>query len=154
MAYFDEMVAAVRDYPIDNVQLEIVEVDVPENALNVNEIGNFRVKVTNIGPLELSGVTLRIKGQNGATVANNGAAAPFVDEFVTQELPTVAGHTGEELTVGSPLKFKAPSEPQDERVLIKATLEDWNASINHILVAHSDPLDTVKATHVNEVLDR
>jgi hypothetical protein len=70
------------------------EINFPAEALNATETATFRVQVSNTGPLELTNLTLRIKGLNGASVANNGAAAPVVSDFVTQELPTIAGHTG------------------------------------------------------------
>lgn len=152
MGFFDDMNAALEVYPETDVTIEIVDVVFPGSALNEGEIGSFRVKVTNTGPLHLDGVTLRIKGMHGATVANNGAAAPFVSEFVTQVLPRVNAHGGSQLTVGSPLKFKAPSAPQPAKTLFKATLEAWDANLDHILLAHSDPLDTVKGTFSAEVV--
>lgn len=152
MAFFDNMITAVETYPETNVTLEIVDVTITGNVLNVNEIANFRVKVSNTGPLNLTNVTVRIKGLNGATVANNGAAAPFVSEFITQELPTITGHGGSALTVGSPLKFKAPAGAQASKNLVKATLEAWDSDLNHILLAHSDPLDTVQGIYAAEVV--
>ena len=152
MPFFDDMTDALAIYPETSVKLEIVEVDFVDEALNTLETATFRVQVSNSGPLELTNVTLRIKGLNGATVANNGAAAPFVSEFVTQELPTIAGHEGVEKTVGSPLKLKAPSPAQPSRNLVSATLEGWNANLNHILNSHSDPLATVKTTFATEVV--
>ena len=86
MGFFDDFTNALETYPETGVQLEIVEVSFPDSVLNVEETATFRVKVTNTGPLNLTDVSLRIKGLNGATVANNGAAAPFVSEFVTQTI--------------------------------------------------------------------
>ncbi|HEV2927998.1 MAG TPA: hypothetical protein VGW74_04835, partial [Propionibacteriaceae bacterium] len=114
----------------------------------------FRVKVTNTGPLNLTDVSLRIKGLNGATVANNGAASPFVSEFVTQTIASIAAHGGSQTTVGSPLKFKAPGSAQDSLNLVRATLEDWNANPDHIFDGHSDPLDTVRANFAAEVVPK
>jgi hypothetical protein len=147
MAFFDDMTAALETYPVTDVDLEIVDVVTPGDVLNVSEVSTFRVQVTNRGPLNLTGVTVRIRGQNGATVANNGAIAPFVTEFVTQELPAIDAHGGSQLTVGSPLKFKAPSGAQASKTLVKATLEAWNANTDHIFNGHSDPLDTPKGTY-------
>ena len=120
MGFFDDFTNALETYPETEVQLEIVEVNFPNSALNVDETATFRVKVTNTGPLVLTDVTLRIKGLNGATVANNGAAAPFVAEFVTQPIASVAAHGGSETTVGSPLKFKAPGSAQEAQNLVRA----------------------------------
>ena len=102
------MVTDVETYPETNVQLEIVEATFPGSGLNEDEQGTFRVKVANTGPLVLTNVTVRIKGQNGAMVANNGAAAPFVSQFVTGALPTVGAHNGSQFNSGGVLKFKAP----------------------------------------------
>jgi hypothetical protein len=145
--FFDEMVAAIENYPAVDIDIDIVEVSVPGDVLNVSEIASFRVRVTNNGPLNLTGVTLRVAGLNGATVANNGAAAPFVNEFVTQELPTIRGDGGTELTVGSPLKFKAPAlAVADASTLVKVTLEAWTANFDRILKAHTKPTNAASAT--------
>jgi len=61
-------------------------------------------------------------------------------DFVSQELPTIAAHGGSQVTVGSPLKFRAPSTPQPARALVRATLEAWDANLDHILIGHSDPM--------------
>ncbi len=57
------MTAARETYPGTNVTLEIIDVGIPGDARNTGEVGTFRVKVTNTGPLHLDGVTLRIKGR-------------------------------------------------------------------------------------------
>ena len=139
---FEDMTAAVAAYPAASVDLEIVDVDIPGSVINVNERPTFRVKVTNRGPLEMTGVTLRIKGLNGATVKQNGAAAPFVSEFVTStsQLATIGGHGGEQTTNGSPFAFTAPGSAQPNHPLVQVTLEDHNFTLNHILNGHSDPL--------------
>lgn len=150
--FFDEMLNALERYPEEKVEIEIVEVAYPGDVFNANERGSFRVEVRNTGPLHLTGVTLRIKARNGATVANNSITSPFVSEFVTQELPRVDAHGGTALTVGSPLKLQAPNTAQGEATLVEATLEDWNADLNHILLAHSDPQDTVKGVFRTEIV--
>lgn len=152
MAFFDDMTAALAAYPVTDVQLEIVDVITPGNVLNVGEQATFRVRVTNTGPLNLTGVTVRVRGQNGATVANNGAAARFVSEFVTQVMPTIFAHGGSQLTIGSPLKFKAPAGSQASKTLVKVTLEAWDADLDHILKAHSDPLDPPQGTYAAAVV--
>lgn len=149
---FNEMTTAVETYPVANVTLEIVDVTFPGNALNIIEEGKFKVKVTNNGPLVLTGVTLKIKGLNGATVKDNGVLAQFVSEFVTQPLPTLAGHAGSQTPqFTSLLSFKAPGAPHASRNLFQATLEAWDCNTDHIMNGHSDPLDTVKASYAAEV---
>ena len=151
MAFFDDMIVALETYPATDVELAIVDVVTPGNALNPNEVSTFRVQVTNRGPLNLSGVTLRVTGQHGATVANNGITSPFVTDFVTQELPAINAHGGSQLTIGGPLKFKAPAGAQASNVLVKATLQAWDADLAHMLQAHSDPVDPPRGTYAAEV---
>lgn len=138
---FDDMTAAVEAYPAAYIDIEIIDVVTPGSVLNVGERPSFKVKVTNRGPLELTDVTLRIKGVNGATVKQNGAAAPYVSEFVTttSQLATVAAHGGSQTTNGSAFGFTAPGAPQSARTLVQATLEAHNFNLNHILNGHSDP---------------
>ena len=98
-------------------------------------------------------MTVRVSGQNGAKVANNSILSPFEAHFVTQEFPTLSGHGGSQLSVGSPLKFEAPAGAQASKTLVKATLEAWNANLDHILLGHSDPMrDGPKGTYAAEVV--
>jgi len=140
MSFFDDMARALSEYPLTDVDIEIVDVTLGGATLNAGQSGQFRVKVTNRGPLNLTGVTVHVFGQNGATVANNGTIAPFVSDFVSPELPPIAAHGGWQLTVGGPLKLRAPSAAQPARTLVRATLEAWAANLEHILISHSDPM--------------
>ncbi len=56
------MTAARETYPGTNVTLEIIDVGIPGDARNTGEVGTFRVKVTNTGPLPLDGVTFGPRG--------------------------------------------------------------------------------------------
>jgi hypothetical protein len=155
MAFFDDMTAALATYPVTDVALEIVDVVISGNVLNVTEEATFKVKVTNNGPLNLTGVTLRIKGQHGATLRGPGIiftpppavprvaagsreVSPFVDEFVSGVLPTIFAHGGSQTS--DSFTLKAPESAQASQTLIKATLEAWDANLDHILNGHSDPL--------------
>lgn len=144
------MNAALAAYPVTDVQLEIVDVIFPDNALNVNEVANFKVKVTNTGPLNLTGVTVRITGLHGATVKGNGAAEQFAQDRVSEVLPTIYGHGGSQLTPFN-LYFKAPAAAQISKNLVKVTLEAWDANLDHILLNHSNPLDSPKGTYAAAV---
>jgi hypothetical protein len=149
MPFFDDMTDAVEAYPETYVDLEIIDVSIPGDVLNVEEVGFFKVRITNRGPLHLTGVTLRVSGQNGATV-RAGLGMPFVSSFISAELPTVDAHGGsQELSLPA---FTAPADAQDSKTLVKATLEDWDADLNHILIGHSDPhRDAPKGTYAAAV---
>lgn len=150
MPFFDEMTAALAAYPMTDVKLEVVDVTFPGSALNVNEVASFKVKVTNTGPLNLTGVTVRVTGLNGATVKGSGAAEQFNADRVSETLPTIYGHGGSQLTPFN-LYFKAPAGAQVSKTLVKATLEAWDANLDHILLGHSDPLDSPKGTYAAAV---
>lgn len=147
MAFFDDMTAALEAYPETNVTIEIVDVVLTGSALNVNETATFRVKVTNTGPLNLTGVTVKVAGLNGATVKSGSALAQFGPEFVSGEFATVAAHGGSQLSPGSVFSLKAPASAQAVKTLVKASLEAWDANLDHILLAHSDPLANVKGSY-------
>jgi hypothetical protein len=171
MGFFDDMTAAVASYPVDDVLIQIVEFTFPDDVLNVGELATFKVKVTNTGPLNLTNVTVRVKGQHGAQLKNPGiildgntiprpaarAAAQaivvsqFVDELVSKELPTIGGHGG--TATSEVFTLKAPDLPQASQTLVKATLEQWDGDLAHSLIGHSDPLpDAPKGTFSTAVV--
>jgi len=149
---FAEMVTAVETYPESFVQIEIIDVDFPGDALNVSEIGTFTVTVTNTGALNLDNVTVRVKGLNGVLVKDSGAAAPFVSEFVTQAFDRIGAHGGTQTLPGSKLSFKAGASAQSLKDLIEVSLEGWDGDPDHIFIAHSDPVESVKATFAAKVV--
>lgn len=144
MAFFDDMQSALHTYPETNVTLEIVDVTTP-GALNVGDVGKFHIKVSNNGPLNLTGVTLKITGLNGATVSP-AYFLPRVPEFVSDPLPTIFGHS-EYTTPNNPFGFEPSLAWDPEKNLVKVTLEAWDANLDHLLNVHSNPLDTVKAIY-------
>jgi hypothetical protein len=163
---FDEFTTAVATYPETNVAIGIVEVAFTSgNALNISEDATFKVKVTNNGPLDLTDVTVRVKALNGAKlkapltpapnptpvpVARTQAAATvigLVDDLVSEAIPLVRGHGGTGTT--EIFTFKAPANDSNgnTRNLVKASLEGWNGSLNHMLLGHSDPLESVNGIY-------
>jgi hypothetical protein len=167
MAFFDDMKDELKIYPVDNVLIEIVDFDEPGDAYNIDEEASFKVKVTNTGPLNLTDITLRIKGQHGATLKRPPLTIPntpprrearatvsqFVDELVSKVLPEVRGGGGS--ATSESFTLKAPPAPQGSQTLIKATLEAWNANLNHILVDQSEPLpDAPKGTFATAVVNQ
>ncbi len=157
MTFFQDMTQAVESYPADHLELEIFDVSFDGNALNANEEGSFRVRVYNRGPLILKDVTVKVRGVNGALVKTGGAAdQTWRSEFVTgaHQLEQVNAHNGNnpQVVEGSPMQFKAPSSRQARQDLIEVTIEDWDANLDHILIAHSDPVDVPKGTYARRVV--
>jgi hypothetical protein len=152
MGVIEDLDAQIATYPETYVLLDIVEVDSPGEAINVDEEGSFRVQVTNNGPVNLTDVTVKVKGLNGVLVKTGGAPdLEYRDEFEIG-IPDILGDGGSQVTEGSKLGFKAPSQPLDSQPLFKATLQLWNGNLDRILNAHTRPLDTVKATYEDEVV--
>jgi hypothetical protein len=149
---------AIAEYPETNVQLAIVALQYPGDVVNENDEGIFKVEITNNGLLNLTDVTLSIKGLNGALVATADPDDPFVDEIETEPIEKVAGDGGTELVPPAgvlSLRFKAPSEPSENgepEDLIKVTLKKWNADLDRMLIAHTDPRGTPKAIFTTEVV--
>jgi hypothetical protein len=144
VAFFDDMLVALEAYPETYVTLEIIDVVIEEgeDVVNVNDEATFKVKLTNSGPLNLTDVTVRIDGVHGATVKKEGAAAQFEEDFVYDltPRPTINGDGGELiLPPTQSFHFKAPAEEQDEKTLVKATLERWDGDLSRIMINHSEP---------------
>ena len=152
MGVIEDLDAQIATYPETYVVLDIVEVDFPDEVLNVNEVGTFRVQVTNNGPMNLTDVTVKVKGLNGVLVKTGLVQDPGFREDFEIGVPDILGDGGSQVTQGGVLHFKAPSEPLDSQPLFKVTLDTWNATFDRILNAHTHPLDTVKATYEDEVV--
>jgi hypothetical protein len=151
MSVIDDLSAAVETYPKSNVQIQIEDVDFPGDVLNVKEEGTYVVRVTNNGPLNLTDVTVKIKGLNGALVKSGSSLMEFTDEFVNR-VDDVAGDGGSVLS--STFRFKAPKQPSaSPEDLFQVALHDWNANLDRILNDHTDPVSTVKAVFTAEVAD-
>src|SRR5437588_3501667 len=111
MAFFDDFANAVTEYPNTSITLSIINAVVnygtPE-AVNVNEVWQFQVRIVNNGHLNLTNVMLHITGENETTVGlpNLFGTSFALDAFV--DVPGINAHS----TVDSPLIFfKAPPVP-------------------------------------------
>lgn len=153
MGFFDDYADAIETYPDTEVTIEIVDVTVPGDALNVNELGSFRIQITNNGVLAMDDVVFKVRGLAGTRVKQNGAAAPLVEEFVTGvgQVERVRARGGVATTNGSPLGFEAPGSPRAAQDLIEVTLEGWNPSEDNLLTAHSRGSAAVRAVYRDRV---
>ncbi len=167
MGFFNDMAAAIEDYPVTDMTVQLVNVASTGTVVNINDEGTFSVKVTNNGGLNVRGLKLRVDGQNGAKVMDPTivinkvpvAAAVVVgdpiptnaygDSFTTGELAELDAHTSK--TFGT-YKWKAPpSVSTAAETLLKVTIAAWDANLDHLLTDHSngsrtDPKDTYSST--------
>ena len=93
MPIFEQILTELETYPQDYLVLEIVDVGIPGEVLNVNDIAPFKIRVTNNGPLHLTNVTLRVSGQNGAVV-RAGVGAEWVSSYISPVVPIINAHNG------------------------------------------------------------
>src|SRR5438874_547319 len=155
MGFFNDFASAVEDYPVTDVDLEIVDVTWPDNVLNAGEEGTFKVKITNRGPLNLTAIKLLVEGQHGVTVQDPsikidppvptvsaiGTPIPtngYSDKFTSTAFQVLEAHKS--MTVGAPFKYKAPDKAQDAKTILKATIAAWDADLTHLLIDHSEAL--------------
>jgi hypothetical protein len=146
MGFFNDLSAAVRDYPRDNVKLDFVQVMAPGTAMNVDETVQFKIKVINEGPLTLKNVQLHIKGERGTKV-RAASTDPWVDEIQTGSL-TVAGDGSE---VSPAFYFKPTQEVEPAAQLLSANISAWNADLGRILNGYSNGGPYPSANFIHEV---
>lgn len=136
MAFFDDFEHAVIHYPANGgVELTIVDLQVvaPDvgPAVNAEEIWQFKVRVRNPGPLNMTNVHLLIQSQNGAKVSA-APAGPWGDGFLSGAL-TVNGRRPPVLTPA--YFFKAPDGARPAgTTLVTARIHHFNANLNGILL--------------------
>lgn len=159
MTIIDDLVDAIEAYPHESLTFEIVEVDPPGNAINTDEDVPFRIQVANAGPLDVLDLTVLVEGLNGTEVKNNGALSVYASSFTTSvgQFPTVPAHQGGTpvLSEGGRFSFEAPrtTKPAGTQ-LVRVSVAGWNTNFTHMLVSHSDPDTTAKATFSSAVVNQ
>jgi hypothetical protein len=148
MIVIDDLVAAANEYPTTSVVLEIVDVTFPGTAINSLEEGTFRVKVTNRGPLEIDNLRLTISGENGIQIKGNSVIATYGRTLDLHMRAPVPPHSTVDANTGPDFGFKAPSSSwSDQKVLIKATLDEFDVSVESMLSDLKGPSPALKWTY-------
>jgi hypothetical protein len=156
MTIINDLVAEIEAYPHESLTLEIVEVDPPGGAVNIDEDVLFRIQASNSGALDVNDLTVLVEGLNGTRVKQNGAAAQFVSSFTTSvgQFPRVPAHQGNTpvLSTGSPFHFEAPGSPKPAGTqLVRISVVDWRTDLNHVFVNHSRADAAANATYSSAV---
>ena len=150
--YFDDFAHAVTTYPVTSVVLSIIDV-VPQapstpGVVNVNEVWKFKVRVSNTGQLNLTGVSLHVVGQSGAQVSANGAAGTWTSLITIGNL-TING-MGSQDTVD--IFFKAPSGVKPPNTpLVSTHINTFDVNLNRILIDLTGHADSPAGTYSNQV---
>ena len=154
MGFLEEYVNAIETYPREYLRLEFTELDPPGDVLNVNEEVNFRLQVSNSGPLHIDNLRILVTARNGTEVKSGSAAAQYGTTALSNPISRVDAHSGDTpvSTPGSPMQFKAgPVAHTSVRELLVATVEEWEPEWEHPLTAHSDRDPLAKATFSSDV---
>jgi hypothetical protein len=148
----DEIASAVQAYPVTDVELELIDLDLDGQDLNVRELFSFHVRVTNRGPLTMKDVRLKAVAKNGAEVKSGGAAEQFGTEAVSANLiETIAAGDSDEGTAIFIVEAPNRAKP-DGTVLVDVTLHSWNAVWDDLLNTRSDASNTPKLTFASRVV--
>jgi hypothetical protein len=167
MAFFDDMASAIRTYPDTNVVLDILDFDpISGDSLNESEEATFKVRITNSGLLDMTSVSVRVKGENDATIkrpltlpgpiptARAAAVDPepvplptYVSELVSKSIAKIAANGGTATTEVFTLKAPADDTNAVSVNLLTVTLEGWNADLGFLLVSKSVARTQVVDTH-------
>jgi hypothetical protein len=141
----DELVSAVNVYATDNVATQIVDVDVSGTGevLNVGDVVEFKVRVTNQGQLNMKGVVVRVVGTEYADVSSSGANGPFSSQadsasFNLESLPPLSPYPPPSTHTTGPFWAKMTKKTGAIAPnIVTAGILKWDASLDHILFAHS-----------------
>jgi len=152
-----DLEAAIETYPQTYLTVDIYAMDPPNGSFNVGENGTYKVRVRNHGPLDVDGLTLLMVGENGSRVGEHGWTAGQTS-LQTSVFPRVPAHMAENTWIES------PDDPEDHyhlfvhRVLpadsdlLTVSVKDWNTSLDHLTIGHSDPVLAAKDVYRDEVL--
>jgi hypothetical protein len=154
---WDEFADAVSGYPADNVTLGVVDL-APHNPssgsdVNTNDVWKFQVRVRNNGHLNMTGVALRITGQNGVRVSTNpiGPWLAAINAFPLGVGMTLNAHSAPQDTPGF-IYFKAPGQQIDTvKELVCVQIARFDANLNHLLIDHSGSSTQPKACYKDQV---
>jgi hypothetical protein len=148
MTVLTDIANAMDSYPLDETTIEIVDVAVQSGTgpeINKNEVFKFKLKVTNNGHLNMTGVSLHVTGANGTTVSTQPATG-FTAGTLTVGSLTVNGGGASSTT--SYLYFTAPPGAKPAgTVLLNFHIFDWSTDfVGHFISNHTK--DEASATVV------
>ena len=149
MTIFDDLVAEVNAYAENHVQLDLIDIDLDGSAVNEGETVSFSVRVTNNGPLELTGVSLKLAGRNGATVRLAFFHVFSQSVVLVPQAERIGANGGTE--VFSRFSLLANDTTQGPATLVAVTLESYTLDPAPLYASQGDPGDVPKATFTAEV---
>lgn len=151
-----DLVDAIETYPTNYLTIEIYDVGAPGGGINEFDDVTFKVHVHNSGPLDVTDLTLLIEARPGAQgVKLHGGKA--VNPSLTSAPMQVPAHMAADTWVDPPdpeghYHLQAGAHSDGVVELVRASIDEWDCSLNHPLVAHSDPVPSDNFVYSHHVL--
>ncbi len=138
-AFINDFKNAVDAYENTNVDTRIVDLVFPGKVINVGDEFKFKVQVTNQGQLDMKNVRVRVIGTAYADVAT--LRGQWGNEALSLKFSLDANNssTDESPTIYKTEEFRglAKKTTGGVKVIVKAKIDSWDASLDHILIDHS-----------------
>lgn len=136
MTILNDIAVGFNNYLQDEVVVSIVDVSLADGTtgvININEKWKFKVKVENTGHINMTDVSLRVAGSNGAMISTSLNGSYYGG--LTTGSYTVNG--GSSMT-SSYFYFEAPaSQKPANTVLVVAHVADWTGNWDHMFNNHT-----------------
>ena len=145
--FFEDFKTGVNLYLRDNVNLDFVQVIAPGSVINDEDVVQFKIRITNNGPLTLENVQLHVKGENG-TLVRPTSSGGWVGEFNAGSL-TVNGDGSQE---SATFYFKPTRVVDPAAQLVSANISQWNASLSRLLNGYSTGTPYPTVNYIHEVV--
>jgi hypothetical protein len=141
MTVITDMANAIGSYPQDEVAISITDVDIHTGvgpAINVDEVWKFKVNVTNNGHLNMTQVSLHVRGLNDVLVSKT-AVGGFVSGFYSDDAGLLIDIDGGGQSTKTDYFYFKPTDDTDNTVmdLVTAHIYDWYGNFQHFFTNHT-----------------
>lgn len=144
---------ACETYAQTHLNVEIFGVNpVTGDAINALEEVIMQVRVSNGGPLHVTGLTVLVEGLNGTLVKKHGDAS-FTTSVTSSVFDTVLAHQASSFTEApEDYHFKVGGAAGGEKDLVRVSIKDHNLDLLHLLEGHTDPVPTADVVYRADIL--
>lgn len=133
MGILEDLADAISGYPVNMVDVTITSFAViGAGVLNVGDVAQFRIQISNRGQLNMVGIHLHVYGSDFALVSgiNGGFSKDYVSFF-----PMSVNALG--VQTSSPYYLKAIAPTKGIQEIVTARIESWDANLDNLLIGQS-----------------
>lgn len=125
---------AIRNYPENNLELSIENVNGPGDVVNVGEYWSFYIQATNKGQLDMVNLRLHVEAGKGISVGPAPLSTVLKSSYITPSTRLDA-HSSRRVAV---VFFRAGASAKgDKSEIASVHVSSWDASLHHLLYDHS-----------------